>query len=1031
QREAVFSSAPHCLVLAGPGTGKTRTLVNRIVYLASMEGVPADEILALTFTRKAAKVMVDRLSGYLGKESSAIAAGTFHHFGLHLLRENPEQAGIAPGFVLADENRQIQILRMAWERLGISSRNPEPKELRAMLGLFGMHRADPGKADLSSLKRELFEEYQRSLRREQAIDFDDILFLSRTLLQESPELLEKTRMRWSRVLVDEFQDTDALQYQLLKLLLAEKSSSFLVADDQQSIYSWRGADRRNLESYRQDYQPLEIVLHENYRNRERILSAASRLLNAGKGKARTLSSSATGKGDFHLESFDSEAKEAEFLISDIRQARLRDSSLLWNDIAILYPKHSIGEYLEGRLMSERIPAELVSGRALLDQDRIRRSVAMLRLLRNRNDEEAWEVLLRDRLGEGAFSLFREVSRSTGSSYLKALQAIRSQRDALRSLSRRWSDFQKGSADLTDDRFLEQAGQVFPDSLQLPGLLPEREIESGSRDSLLSAGDRLESLSRISWKLDQLIGQISNLRTGQKGKTLEQLLREVLLLFEDSQRDPLPGSPHDHEGLDELLREFRTLLVGGKRVGISSGDGTLDRVLADMLRQGMEPWYRRSITEGRKEENCLLLDFEKEQLSLETGSRSYPVRGEDPRILLFRLYQLWRSSEFRPLRDFVVFDLETTGLDTKTCEIIEIAGIRYEDGREVGRFESLVKCKSPVPPASTKIHGITDEMLLDAPALKEALRDFSRFAGERDLIAHNGSSYDFPIYQRTLAECGLERPRQSLFDTVILARSLFPKQRNSLEHLNERFGIEAKARHRALDDCRCLAEAFEQMQKLSLKELARRSGREALPALALSLILPPRKDTSQSEGDTRDLFRQGVRRLLSSGNELLDRMLGEDERTSMEEVLLKSSGLEKEAPELFRGRRSEEDRILSLVPRFDELFLGDSLASFLDFLALYQAADLAEGKDAVQLMTIHAAKGLEFRRVYIVGLEENVLPGYYALRSQDPEEVEEERRLLYVAMTRAAESLTLSRVAIRDGFQQDPSRFLESFNEVHQ
>ena len=115
----------------------------------------------------------------------------------------------------------------------------------------------------------------------------------------------------------------------------------------------------------------------------------------------------------------------------------------------------------------------------------------------------------------------------------------------------------------------------------------------------------------------------------------------------------------------------------------------------------------------------------------------------------------------------------------------------------------------------------------------------------------------------------------------------------------------------------------------------------------------------------------------------------------------------------------------MLPRFDELFLGDSLASFLDFLALYRNQDSAEGQDAVQLMTIHAAKGLEFDQVYIAGLEENVLPGYYALRSPDPEAVEEERRLLYVAMTRAGKSLTLTRVTSRGGFVQEPSRFLSS------
>jgi DNA helicase II / ATP-dependent DNA helicase PcrA len=1027
QRDAVFASDPHILVLAGPGTGKTRTLVNRIVYLGSVAGVDAQSILALTFTRKAASVMTDRLASYLGERAGQVAAGTFHHFGIHLLREYPERAALPPDFAVADERRQLSVLGRAWQGLGFSSREPEDKELRLLLGRFGIYRVDEDPKLMSSLQVDLFREYQRLLRLEKAVDFDDILDLTRTMLDEHEDVRVQLRQRWTQVLVDEFQDTDALQYRILKHLVPEDGHSFLVADDNQSIYAWRGADPRNLADYRQDYKPREILLEENYRNRGRILEGAKALMAGSESQSeRVLRSSAVGEGRLRLEQFESEEDEAAFLAADIRQARLRNRDLRWSDMAILYPKHSIGEYLEGRLMSERIPVEMLSGRGLLDQARIRQILAMLRILRNPADDDALRQVLTERMDPGSRSLMDELVRVQKGSWRPVLALVRRHRDALRGESKRWRRFQESSAGLDDSAWKSAFQRKFEDGFKalftmlLPSELPV------SRKDWESQGERLTRLARLSWRLDEKIARISNLRAGQKGKTLRQLVGEVLLEIEEDDEIELPGDPHEVEGLAELLDELRSLLRKGKRVSISAADSRQETILASCLSHAMEPWYRKSIVAAGSnpvEGPRLRLDLEEDALILEGGNRRHHVKGERSLLLFFRLFQLWRASDYQPLRDFVIFDLETTGVDTARCEILEIGAIRYEDGRERARYETFVKPSGPVPPASTAIHGITDAMLEKAPAPVQALSDFFRFVGSLDLVAHNGSSFDFPVLARSAREQGLTRPRQALYDSLALARRLFPRERNRLEDLIDRFGIKAEARHRALDDCRCLGEAFEQLQSLQLRRLARRSGRDGLAPLALALHLDARPSPAKDETVAYALFVQGVRRLLASGSQWLEDLAIGDERKELENALLFAAGLEGEAPELFRGRSSEEERFLALLPRFDELFLGDSLASFLDFLALYRNHDSAEGQDAIQLMTIHAAKGLEFEQVYIAGLEENVLPGYYALRSRDPEAVEEERRLLYVAMTRAGESLTLSRVTSRGGFVQEPSRFL--------
>ena len=1046
QREAVFTNAPHCLVLAGPGTGKTRTLVNRVVYLVSAAAVPAESILTLTFTRKAARVMVERLSRYLGEEAGRIRSGTFHHFCLELLRAQAGRGEIPRDFSVADEQRQLRTLERAWNRLGFSTREAEDRELRMLLGRFGTYRAggDPGL--LSGLQEELLAEYRRLLRDERAIDFDDILHLTRDLLAGDTELRDATRARWPRVLVDEFQDTDALQYELLRLLLPPPgmagetgAGSFLVADDQQSIYAWRGADRRNVDNYRRDYAPLEICLEENYRNREAILAGARAVLAGGSAQTppRTLVSRAEGQGELRLETFPGEREEADFLAADIRRARSRHRGLRWNEIAVLYPKHSIGEYLETRLMGERVPVELVAGRALLEQPRIRRVVAALRILRNGNDDEALGTLLAARLDAGSFSLLRRVARGRGDSLRAALDLLLRGQDHLRSLRRDWERFREAKAGEGDAAWLAAFNGRFQEGIGLERYLPAAAEQAGTdgepgaeRRRLEAEGERLQHLARLPWVLGGIVARLGNLRVGHAGRSLAQLVREILLEFEDPELAALPGDPADCEGLLDLLTDLKAALRRGKRVALTCPMAPRAApLLVDMLRSGLEPWHAQCLAPaGGALADALQLEVGARELVLRGGAAGERRAGGTPGPLLcFRLYQLWRASEHRGLDDYVIFDFETTGPDPSRCELVEIAAIRFEGGREVGRHESLVRPSGPIPPEATAVHGIDDAMVAKAPAPGPALAEFMRFLGARDLVAHNGAGFDFPLLRRLAREHGLPRPENALFDTLALARRLFPGEKASLAALIERFGIRADARHRAMDDCRCLGEALDRMQTLHLADLRLRAGREALAPAALALHLAGAAGALAQDALARALFKEGVRRLLSSGNDWLDRHLeaaAAGLRKNLEDELLQAAGLDGEAPDLFTGMRSEEERFLTLVPRFDELYLGDSLAAFLDFLALYQAADFASGSNAVQLMTIHAAKGLEFEHVYLVGLEENVLPGFYALRSSDPEELEEERRLLYVGMTRAGAALTLTRVESRGGFEQAPSRFLD-------
>ncbi len=409
-------------------------------------------------------------------------------------------------------------------------------------------------------------------------------------------------------------------------------------------------------------------------------------------------------------------------------------------------------------------------------------------------------------------------------------------------------------------------------------------------------------------------------------------------------------------------------------------------------------------------------------------------AEDERLRITRLFkaaQLVEGRRFRKLfSEYVVFDTETTGVDVDRCEVIELAAVRVRDGVIVDEFQTLLRSRQPVPPQASAVHGITDADLIGQPSLAEVWPRFREFVGDRMMVVHNGYRFDVPVLRRlTAAWKGMED--LGIFDTLPLARTLFPGARLSLEQLALRFGVDTGRSHRALDDCRCLAGVFEHLQREHLRRARTTCLADLLDCVALGAALEGRRPTHPED---QALLQAAAWHELRRRPAVVDAYVEESPALGpnvppLEAVLHGIGGSPWKGA---RGRAVPERhaeayaRLLGLVERIKSTAVEDAVRELLDMAALSTSEGASVEAESVSLLTFHSAKGLEFGRLYVIGVEDNEMPGWNA-RGQG--EVNEARRLLYVAMTRAKDRLTLTHSRQRAGRSTGGTRFLEEMGLV--
>src|SRR5437762_126396 len=430
QRLAIEAPLGPVLVVAGPGAGKTFCLIARIHHLIDTLHMAPERICAVTFTNRAAEEIAVRLKHTLEHCAEGITRGTIHALCLAVLREHAEAAGLRKGFGVADEQYQKVILG----RLHV------PLEQRgSLLNRFSRHRVQKHDFELTADDARLYREYAAWLAHRNMLDFDDLVSKAEELLRTRGDLADAIAARWDYLLVDEFQDVNAVQYDLLKRLAAPHGNFFAVGDDEQSIFTWTGADPYVLVRFARDYEiDRPIVLDKNCRRSRQIFETARRVLAQNPQLfEKQLSAEQESAYEVGAFAFRDEAEEASWLLEDILADRTA-AGLGWGDYAVLYRRHKVGEYLEGRLVRAGIPCRLARGRSLVEDDVIRYVITALRIVRDPDDPVALEAFarcvlsahfLQEVLASPPFPLSTNAERGDASEFLAAVRALARRRPA--------------------------------------------------------------------------------------------------------------------------------------------------------------------------------------------------------------------------------------------------------------------------------------------------------------------------------------------------------------------------------------------------------------------------------------------------------------------------------------------------------------------------------------------------------------------------------------------------------------------------
>jgi DNA polymerase III epsilon subunit family exonuclease len=919
QRRAIEAPLGPVLVVAGPGAGKTFCLIERVRHLID-RGFDPHRICAVTFTNRAAEEIAIRLGHTLGSSrAQAITRSTIHAFCLALLREYPEDAGLRKGFGVADDDYQRVIL----------SRLRVPADRRGqLLNLFGRHRFQG--YTLTASDTRLLSEYSSWLAHRNMVDFDQLI------LKAEP-LADRIADRWDYVLVDEFQDVNDVQYALLKRLAAPHGNIFAVGDDEQSIFTWTGANPYVLVRFARDYEVVApIILDKNCRCSRQIFEMARRVLAQNPQLFRKeLSADRDSPHEVTAYTFRDEHEEAAWLLEDLGQDR---------DAAILYRKHRVGEYLEGRLLRAGIPCRLARGRSLMEDDVIKYVVTALRVVRFPADPVALEAFARCVLSEHFLQEVEAALDHTSEDFLTSVRSLARRRPA-----------------------------QDPDTRKLWRLVYQVE--------------NLRALPRSHGTLQAVVDELLSQSIGPYRNVLEERHDELT--------DPamLPDAVRLAETLSQAIARDESVTI--------EPNGGLEIALRGML-----------IAAGIGKVP-----------SIATHGAPRTTHVSSSALTVFKALQLVHARELDArLPSYVAFDFETTDNDVATCGVVEIGAARVVNGEIVERFHSLVNPYKPISARASEVHGYTDADVKDAPPFHDVFTQFHAFVSNDILVAHNGQKFDIPVLRRLAA--GRDGVDSLVFyDTLPLVRSL-SHDSGKLEDVARRCGIDCGRAHHALDDACTLALVYRELEKQRVIRARKAVLNHVLDYLGLAMAL----EQGARSGEHTTLFDIARLRALGPYSNALEFYAMERERSGstappVDAVIEKLGGRKLMAR--LRARRDPAERYASAVARLSALLGGGAtldaeIDNLLERVALSTSEGIDLAPDRINLLTLHSTKGLEFSRVYIVGVEDFELLGYQSPAS----EVEEARRLLYVGMTRARERLVLTRVERRFGRDSGPSTFLE-------
>lgn len=432
QRAAVTADPGNMLVLAGAGSGKTRVLVHRIAWLIQADGFSPYSILAVTFTNKAAREMRERIDHLLGMNTRGMWVGTFHGLAHRLLKAHAEDAGLPENFQIIDSDDQLRILKRIHRELELDEARWPPKQSQWFInaqkdeGLRAAHLDNQSKDIFLQVMLKVYRAYEQVCDRQGVVDFAELLLRAHELWLKKPAILQHYQQRFRYILVDEFQDTNAVQYAWLRVLAGDRVPVTAVGDDDQSIYGWRGARIENIQQFSKDFPGTQFVrLEQNYRSTGTILAAANAVIAHNQGRlGKELWTSGEEGELISLYAAFNEMDEARFVVE-----RLQDWSKAGNarsSSAILYRSNAQSRVLEEALIRSGVPYRIYGGQRFYDRLEIKNAVAYLRLLVNRNDDTAIERVINTPtrgIGDKTVELLRNYAREQGVSLWRAAQEV--------------------------------------------------------------------------------------------------------------------------------------------------------------------------------------------------------------------------------------------------------------------------------------------------------------------------------------------------------------------------------------------------------------------------------------------------------------------------------------------------------------------------------------------------------------------------------------------------------------------------------
>ncbi len=434
QHQAVTTPPGPVLVLAGPGSGKTRVLTYRIGYLINHFGFRPGEIMAVTFTNKAAREMRSRVQILLESDVTTstqlrgMSLGTFHAFAARMIRREANSTPVNRDFVIFDESDQLSLVRKILKDQNIDPKQVSPNKILDIISTAKNELVSPDVFVAGNYFQEValrvYQQYQQELQRNNALDFDDLLFLAVQLLRESEGLRQSYQDRYQHILVDEFQDTNTAQYRLIRLLTSENPDLFVVGDPDQSIYRWRGADYRNVLRFQEDFpQAKTILLEQNYRSTQNILDTAMAVIDKGQGRQRKELFTKRGSGSqitIH-EAYD-EVDEANYVIEMIASLTFK-GEVEPGDCAVMYRTNAQSRILEEAFLKAGLPYRLVGAQHFYGRREVKDIIAYLRLIHNPDDQVSLLRILNTPsrgIGDKTVSTLLQVSAATGVSPGRAL-----------------------------------------------------------------------------------------------------------------------------------------------------------------------------------------------------------------------------------------------------------------------------------------------------------------------------------------------------------------------------------------------------------------------------------------------------------------------------------------------------------------------------------------------------------------------------------------------------------------------------------